>query len=300
MKPKIVFFGNTRYSIIGGRIIHQKYTLSLVVTIPDREMGRKRELTFSPTKKFALEENIPILEADKLNKEIIQKIARMQPDFLIVEDYGLILPKELLDLAKIAAINIHHSLLPKYRGPSPAPTAILNGDKVSGVTIIKMAKEVDSGDILAQREYELAKDETTDSLLKKLNQLGGELVINEVIPKYLDHTIQLRVQNHARAVFCTQITKQDGYFDLENPPDPEILDRMIRAFYPWPGVWTRWSPSAKATGDKNAKIVKFLPSSSHHSEQSEESKYLIQMEGKKVVSLKDFLNGYPNFPLKNF
>lgn len=264
----LVFLGNTKYSIIGAGIIYQKHPLSAVVTIPDKPVGREKTLTPSPVKSFALKNNIPVLEAERLGEKEIQKIAEFEPDFLIVEDYGLILPKALLDLPKFAPINIHHSLLPKYRGPSPAPTAILNGDKISGVSIIKMTEEVDCGDILAQIEYELTEDETSDSLLIKLNQMGGELAL-EVIEKYQD--IKLTPQDWTKVIFTEYITKQDGYFDINNPPDPEKLDRMIRAYFPWPNVWTKWE----------GKIVKFLPGG------------LIQMEGKKPVPLKDFLNGYP-------
>src|SRR3989344_488959 len=175
MNPKlnIVFFGNSRYSKIGVEIIHGAYPISLIVTIPDKPLGRKKTLTQSPTKAWALEQNISVLEANKLDSSTIEKIAEIEPDFLIVEDYGLILPKKLLDLPKFAPLNIHHSLLPKFRGPSPATSAILAGEKVSGVTIIEMSEEVDSGDIVNQEEYTLSTEETTDSLLSKLNELGG-------------------------------------------------------------------------------------------------------------------------------
>lgn len=261
---KIIFFGNTKYSTIGTRIVNTTYPISSVVTIPG-----------SPVKKLAEELNIPAIETNKLNEAILEEIKKLKPDFLIVEDYGLILPKEMLEIPKYAPLNIHHSLLPKYRGPSPAPSSILSGDKVSGVTIIKMIEEVDAGDILAQEEYELKVDETTDSLLTKLNELGGKLVVS-VIKQYLDGTAKPRLQDNAIATYCNRLTRQSGYFDIQSPPPAELLDRMIRAYYPWPGVWTRW----------NGKIVKFLPGN------------MLQMEGKKPISFKDFLNGYPDFPLK--
>lgn len=262
-KLSIVFFGNTKYSTIGAKIVHTAYPISLFMTIPD-----------SPVKKIAVDLNISVLETNSLNETIISKINQLKPDFLIVEDYGLILPKELLDLSKIAPLNIHHSLLPKYRGPSPAPTAILNGDATSGVTIIKMTDEVDAGDILAQQEYTLSQDETTDSLLTKLNELGGNLVV-KVIKQYLDGTVKPRLQDNAAATHCNRLTREDGYFDINNPPSAENLDRMIRAYHPWPGVWTKWK----------GKVVKFLPGN------------MMQMESKKPISYKDFLNGYPDFPL---
>lgn len=262
----IIFLGNTKYSIIGLQIVHKVYPISLVIT---------KKMDFNPVKKLADELNIPTLETNNLTPDLIEKVKTLNSDFLIVEDYGLILPQEILDLPKYAPLNIHHSLLPKYRGPSPAPATILSGDKISGVTVIKMIDEVDAGDVLAQSEYTLLDNETTDSLLTKLNQLGGEIMIS-VIKQYLEGSEKPTSQDSSKAIYTKHFTKIDGYFDIKNPPTPEVLDRMIRAYYPWPGVWTRW----------NNKIVKLLP----------EEK--MQMEGKKPIPLKDFLNGYPDFPLK--
>lgn len=275
--PTIIFFGNTKYSTIGARIIHSSYPLSLIVT---------KKLTSNPVKQMTDELGIPVIETNQLDEIIMDQIKKIEPDFLVVEDFGLILPTKLLEIPKYAPLNIHHSLLPQYRGPSPAPAAILNGDKISGVTVIKMTQEVDAGDILAQQEYELTPEETTDSLLNKLNEIGGKLLVL-VIKQYLENSIQSTPQDPKKANYTKQFTKEDGYFDIDNPPFPEVLDKMIRAYHPWPGVWTRWSPSAKATEDKNKKIVKFLPEG------------LMQMEGKKAIPLKDFLNGYPDFPIKN-
>lgn len=260
----IIFFGNTKYSIIGAKIINSTYPIMLFVTIPN-----------SPVKFLADDLNIPCIETTRLDNKLLEKVKNLKPDFLIVEDFGLILPKNLLKMPKYAPLNIHHSLLPKYRGPSPAPFAILNGDLISGVTIIKVAEKVDTGDILAQKEYQLAENETTDSLLIKLNELGGELIIS-VIKKYLEGKENPIPQDESKASYTKRFEKRDGYFDINNPLSQDMLDRMIRAYYPWPGVWTKW----------RGKIVKFLP----------EGK--MQMEGKRVISFKEFLNGYPGFPLK--
>lgn len=290
---KIIFFGNTKYSKIGARIIHSSYPISLVIT---------KKLMPNPVKQMADELNLPIIETNQLDEAVIEKIKQLNPDFLVVEDFGLILPPELLEIPKYAALNIHHSLLPKYRGPSPAQAAILNGDSVSGVTVIKMTPEVDAGDILAQEEYELTPDETTDSLLTKLNEIGGQ-VLDSVIEQYLENSIRPTPQDPKQVTYTEAFTKISGFIDIKNLPSPEILDRMIRAYYPWPGVWTKWSPSRhpespichperlarftrKARQAKDFKIVKFYP----------EGK--IQMEGKKIIPLQDFLNGYPDFPLK--
>ncbi|OGD87115.1 hypothetical protein A2870_02290 [Candidatus Curtissbacteria bacterium RIFCSPHIGHO2_01_FULL_41_11] len=272
---KIVFLGNTKYSAIGEEIIHKKFPLSLVVTTTDRPSGRKRELKPTATKQFANSKNIPVLETDNLDKKAVSQIAKIKPDFIIVEDYGLILPESLLEIPRYAPLNIHHSLLPKYRGPSPAPSTILNGEKISGVTIISMTELVDAGDILAQVKYELKAAETTDSLLTALNKLGGELVL-KVIEDFINGKENPVEQNHKEATITKRFTKQDGFVDLGNPLDRQTLDRMIRAYYPWPNVWSK----VKVKSGKSI-IVKFLP----------EGK--IQPEGKKPMTIAQFKNGYP-------
>lgn len=274
---KIIFFGNTKYSLIGAQIIHKNLGLSHIVTIPDRpdKRGRMQE---SPLKTFGIANNIPVMEVNKITDETIKQIADLQPDFFVVEDYGLILPNKLLEIPKYEALNIHHSLLPKYRGSSPAPTALLNGDKVTGVSVIKMTDKVDAGDILGQKEYEIKPDETTDSLLIVLNTLGGELII-PILKDY--QNTKVVPQNEQEVIFTTMMNKEDGFIDISNPPNSSQLDRMIRAYYPWPGVWTKMPINGQE------KIVKLLPSP------STSSKYLLQVEGKNPMSVKDFINGYP-------
>jgi methionyl-tRNA formyltransferase len=272
---KVVFFGNTKYSVIAAEILQKKLGISLVVTIPDKPKGRSRKLTPSPVKQFALKNKLPLLTTDRLDQTTIKSTSKLHPDFIVVSDYGLILPKELLDLPKYASLNIHHSLLPEYRGPSPAPAVILAGEKKSGVTIIKMTEKVDAGDILAQQEYELEKDETTDSLLTKLNTLGGQLIIS-VIEQFLKESIKPQTQDEAKASYTYRLKKEDGFIDAKNPPDPQTFDRMVRAFYPWPTVWSR----VKVKSGKSM-LIKFLPGN------------LIQPEAKKPMNIKEFLNGYP-------
>ncbi|MDP3998758.1 MAG: methionyl-tRNA formyltransferase [bacterium] len=271
----IVFFGNTKYSVIVAQAVHKKLGLALVLTNPDKPAGRGKVLTPNPVKVFALASKIPTITAAKLDKTTIAQITKLKPDFLVLADYGLILPKELLEIPKYAPLNVHHSLLPKYRGPSPAPTAILNGEEFSGVTIIKMNEQVDAGQILAQKEYKLKPEETTDSLLTELNRLGGE-IIGPVIESYLKGTVRPIKQDETKATFTQRIKKADGFIELENPPPPDLLNRMIRAYHPWPGVWSK----LKVQSEK-LKVIKFLPGQK------------IQVEGGKPMTMKDVLNGYP-------
>lgn len=274
---KVIFFGNSKYSVIGAEIIHKEFPISLVVTIPDKSIGRKKILTPSPTKIWAQKNNIEALETDKLDTVAQEKIKKISPDFFVIEDYGLILPETILNLPKFASINIHHSLLPKYRGSSPAPAAIYYGDKITGVTIIEITSKMDAGDILAQAKYKMKDHETADSLLIQLNILGAAL-IPDVLKTYQSKTLKKVKQDDSQASYTWKKaeTKDKAYFDIENPPSLEAIDRMARAFYPWPNAWTKW----------NGKIIKFYPNK------------MVQLEGKKPVTYKQFKEGYPNFPLE--
>ena len=274
---KIVFFGSSKYSCIVAEIIEKKLGLSLVVTHKDQPAGRKRKLKESPVKQFARKHGLAVLTCDKLDRKTIANITKVKPDFLVVADYGQILPKDLLKVSKHAPLNIHHSLLPKYRGSSPAPAAILAGETKSGTTVIEMTEKVDAGPILAQQEYTLTYDETTDSLLTKLNTLGGQLV-TEVINQFLKESQIAQKQDETQATYTHRLKKEDGQISTKNLPNPQTLDRMIRAFYPWPGVWTE----VKSQKSK-VKIIKFLP----------DSPFLIQPEGKRPMTIREFKNGYP-------
>ncbi len=232
----------------------------------------------------------PVLGALKENFEVVlevrdpgehlsdlsRKLHSLQPDLLVVAAFGKIIPKDILDIPKYGSLNIHPSLLPKYRGPSPLQSAILNGDKETGITIIKMDKEMDHGPIVAQEVFSLSDSTNFQVLSKEIFRSSAELLV-KIIPDFIEGKIKFRVQDDAGATFCTPISKQDGYFEIDNPPSAEKLDRMIRAYYPWPSAWTKWK----------GKIVKFLPGQ------------MVQMEGKKAVPLKDFFNGYSDFPIKH-
>src|SRR5260221_637283 len=292
---KIVFFGSSNYSTIVEQSLIDHFGLSLVVTLPDRPLGRKKELTPNPVKKVGLQHTIPVITSEKLTGEVIQKIKEAKLDFLVVTDYGLILPKQLFEIPQYPALNVHHSLLPKYRGPSPAPAAILAGETKSGVTIIKMTERVDAGDILAQESCDITKDETTQSLLTKTNTIGAKLII-DVIKNY-NSIIPIK-QDESQATFTPRMNKNDGYIDLStvehlSPLETENwklkTERAIRAYYPWPGVWTVLRQgSGRQARDMRIKILPNVIAS-----EAKQSHFLLQPEGKKPMTYKDFLNGYP-------
>jgi len=274
----ILFFGNSAYSVIDAKALYEKFGLSAVVTTPDHVKPGKPPKE-SPVKVFAKDRGIPIVEAEKLTAEVIEQIKAYKPDFLVVADYGLILPKALLALPTYAPLNVHHSLLPKYRGPAPVPAAILNGDTEAGVSIIVMTSGVDAGDILMQIPYTLKPDETTDSLLTELNILGAQAVTS-VIERYLLGTTQPVKQDETKASFTTYLYRKDGFLSLGD--DPVLNWRKIRAYGEWPGTFFIVKHRGK---DINVKIKK-----ARYNDGLLTIERVIP-ENKREMSYEDFLRG---------
>lgn len=271
---KIIFFGTPHFVVPVLEMLYKNHQVVGVVTAPDTKVGRKQIMTPTPVAKFADEHNIAVFKPKSLSKDNLKSlIINLKADLFIVAAFGKIIPQSVLDIPKYGALNIHPSSLPRYRGPSPLQTAILKGDTQSAITIMKMDAEMDHGSIVKTEGFRLSEQDTFETLSTKAF-LEAIPLLREIIPEFIHGTIPLQEQDHSKATYTKIITKDDGYFDINNPPSPESLDRMIRAYYSWPGVWTRW----------NGKIVKFLP------------KEAVQMEGKKPMLLKDFLNGYPHFP----
>ena len=269
---KIVFFGTPQNAaLVLSKLISSKFRPALVITGVDVKRGRGKQLQSTPVRRVAEANDIKILSPHNLNNEkFIDAFREFASDIAILIAYGKLIPAEILAIPNFGFVNIHPSLLPKYRGPSPIYQTILAGDKKTGVTIIKLDKELDHGPIITRKELSITEKDTHDSLMTKLANVGAELLI-DIMPSYLDGSSEPKQQDHTKATYTEMIKKEDGYIDLKNPPDPEKLDRMIRAYYPWPGVWTKI----------NGKIFKFLPGN------------LIQPEGKKPMTIKEFFNGYP-------
>jgi len=261
---KIVFFGGSKHVIPVLEELKDK--LSLVITT---EKGNNE-----PVIGFCIKNKIPYLFETSFDENLKSSIINLKSPVAVLADFGLKIPTEVLDIFPKGIINIHPSLLPKYRGPTPVQTAILNGDKIAGVSLIKLDEKIDQGPILAKQEEEIKDSDTADSLYNRLFKIGSEL-LNKYLEEYLDGKVKLIEQNEKEASYTKILIRRSGFFDIKNPPKKEVFQRMIRAFYPWPGVWT------KAKFDDQEKIVKFLPGNK------------IQVEGKKPVSYKDFENGYP-------
>ncbi len=259
---KTVFFGSSEFVLPVVEVLNKKFGLSLILTTEQQ----------GPVIDFALKNKVPYSSVSKL-QTTNYKLQTTHPDLGIVADFGLIIPKQTINLFPKGILNIHPSLLPKYRGPTPVQTVLLNGNKQTGVTIIRLDEKVDHGPILAQEEYNIEVGQTSQDLLKILFKLGANLLEKTLID-YIEDVLDPVPQDEKNASFTKLLTKKDGLIKLSRPPSKEKLQNMVRAFYPWPGVWT------KAMVNGQWSIIKFLPGEK------------IQVEGKRPQSFKDFANGY--------
>jgi len=265
---KLVFFGSSKYVIPIIAILKSaklRFDLVLVVTT------EKNPSDAVPS--YCLANKIPFISVQQFNNLTMQAIKDAYASFAILADFGLIIPQKVLKIFPKGIINIHPSLLPKYRGPTPVQNAILNGEKVTGVSIIRLDDKVDHGPILCQKNEKILPDDTSETLYLRLFKIGSDLIYQN-IKQYIKEQLKPQQQDHSKATFTKLLQKNDGLINLDNPPSSVKIDRMIRAFYPWPGVFFKYK------FDNKEKIIKLLP----------ENK--IQVEGKKPMSYKDFMNGY--------
>lgn len=220
------------------RLIEDEATdVVAVLTQPDRPAGRGREPTPSPVKQVAKAHDIAVLQPKRLrnNPGMIETLRDLAPGVIVVAAYGLILPASVLEIPADGCINVHASLLPKYRGAAPVAAAILNGDEKAGVTIMLMDEEMDHGPILAQRSTPIQPDDTRESLTERLAELGADLLV-EVLPQWVAGEIEPQPQDHAAATYAGMLKKEDGEIDWTRPADR--IARMTRAYDPWPGAYT--------------------------------------------------------------
>ncbi len=209
-----------------------------VVTQPDRAAGRGRRLGVSPVKQVALQHGWPLIQPKSLRvPEAVAQIATWDPEVIVVAAFGQILQQDVLDLPPHGCLNVHASLLPRWRGAAPVQAAILAGDAVTGVTIMRMDAGLDTGPILAQREEPIRADDTRAVLKERLARLGADLLI-ETIPMVLASELRPRPQPEEGVTYAGQLRKVDGLLDWSLPADE--LDRRVRAFNPWPGAFTTW------------------------------------------------------------
>ncbi|MCL5438585.1 MAG: methionyl-tRNA formyltransferase [Patescibacteria group bacterium] len=277
---KSIFFGSSSYVISIIKVLKSNFGLSLVVTT--EKEGEVLD--------YCKMNSIPYLPISSFDKTTNNKLFAINASVGILADFGLVISDEIIEFFPKGILNIHPSLLPKFRGPTPVQTAILNGDKTTGVSLIKLDNKIDHGPILAQKEEPILKTDTSETLYKRLFEIGAKL-LKENLKKYVDNKIKPAEQNDAKASMTKKLTRNDGYIDLPKIKSKEEFEKMVRAYYPWPGVWAKLRLSAK-TEDRECrakqdpaqreKILKFLPN------------HKLQVEGKKPMTYKDFENGYPH------
>jgi methionyl-tRNA formyltransferase len=231
----VVFMGSPDFSLPTLRALSGAYDVVGVVTQPDRASGRGRELKAPPVKTLAIELGIPVMQPEKLRQpEAMDQLRTWRPDLIVVAAFGQILRREVLDLPPHGCINVHASLLPRWRGAAPINAAILHGDEETGVTIMVMDVGLDTGPMLGKRSIRLTPDETAGSAFEKLSRLGADLLI-QTLPDYLSGKLTPQPQPEEGVTYAPMIKKEEGRLDFTQ--DAESLERRVRAFNPWPGAF---------------------------------------------------------------
>ncbi len=287
------------------KIIEAGHEVVLAVTQPDKPKGRSGELQISDVKACALEHDIPVFQPVRIKlPENVEELKKYQADIYVVAAFGQILSQEILDIPRFGCINIHASILPKYRGAAPIQQAIIDGEKETGVTIMQMAAGMDTGDILLQRTIPISEDETGGSLFDKLSALGGELVV-EALPMIERGDITPVPQDDALATKCGKLSKDMGRIDFTE--DAEDIRNLVRGLNPWPSAFTYlekkmlkiWKAEVvvsnvwKGSGAAPGTVVDVAKDSFTVATGSGLLKVLeLQLEGKKRMSTADFLLGY--------
>ncbi len=300
---KIVFFGTPPFALPTLKIlIEGPDPVAAVVTQPDRRKGRGQKVTPTPVKELALRHGLTVLQPEEVKEEtFLGHIATLAPDLFVVVAYGEILPKALLAIPKHGSVNVHASLLPKYRGAAPMPWAILKGEEVTGVTTMMMDEGMDTGDILLQTKVSVAQRETGASLYERLSSLGAPL-LKETLEGMKAGTIRPTPQDPTLASYAPSIKKEDGWIDWTR--GAQEIDRQVRALNPWPGAFTRWEGRflkiykgevREETPKGKAGVVSWVGSDFIGVETGKHSFLIqeVQLEGGKRMGVRDFLSGHP-------
>lgn len=235
VSARVVFMGSPDFSLPTLRALADTYNVVGVVTQPDRASGRGRALKSPPVKLLAQALHIPVVQPEKLRQpEAMEQLRLWNPDLIVVTAFGQILKKDVLYLPRFGCINVHASLLPRWRGAAPINAAILHGDEETGITIMNMDVGLDTGPILTQRSIPLTRDDTAGSVFEKLSHVGADLLI-ETLPDYLSGKIEPVPQPEVGVTYAPMLKKEEGQLDFTHPADE--LERRVRAFNPWPGAF---------------------------------------------------------------
>lgn len=297
----IIFLGTPKFAVpILKAIANEKYEIKAVVTQPDKKVGRKQEVTESPVKVLAQKLNLPVFQPAHLAKsEEVTKLIAMHADLIITAAYGQFLPTKFLQSASIAAVNIHGSLLPKYRGGAPIQYALINGDKQTGITIMEMVKQMDAGAIYAQKAIDIQKDDTAGTVFEKLSFLGRDLLL-QTLPQIIADPQKKTAQDETKVVFSPNISKEQEQIKISMTATE--ANNLIRGLNPDPGayllvdnkrfkVW-RAEVAPKPTSLPAGTVVdnkkRFAISFANHTVLN---LLEVQTAGKKRMTVKSFLNG---------
>jgi methionyl-tRNA formyltransferase len=316
-KLKIIFAGTPEFAIpsLDALIKDGRFEVLAAITAPDKPVGRKQILTPPPIKKLALENNIPVWQPEKI-KEAADKISALKPDFLVVVAYGKLVPKSVLAIPKYGGVNLHGSILPRYRGAAVIQAPILAGDDESGITIMLMDEGLDTGPILKIAKINLEKNETGATLHDKLSILGAKN-LPDILVDFAAGKIKPEPQS-GESVYCPEIKKENGKIDWSK--SAAEIERMVRAYFPWPGTFTRLPllfqggvRGGSARTDKTLKIISvennILPVNKYQigeifladkklAVQCGQDALIIaelQLEGGKPLSAEEFLRGHADF-----
>ncbi|MBR4830350.1 MAG: methionyl-tRNA formyltransferase [Bacilli bacterium] len=295
---RIVYMGTPEFAVNPLKKLDENYEVIMVVTQPDKEVGRKKEIKYSEVKKYALEHNIPVFQPEKIRNDY-QTIIDANPDVIITCAYGQIIPKELLDYPKYKCINIHASLLPKLRGGAPIHWSIINGDSKTGITIMYMNEKMDEGDILYQKEIEILDSDNVESLHDKLSELGSKMII-DFIPMLEEGNINPVKQNNSEATYGYNVTREDEHIDF-NKTSREIFNQ-IRGLNPWPvsyavldnkvfKIYASRISDNKPNGEIGEIVNVYLDGLGVKTSDGEIIITEIKEEGKNRILVKDYLNG---------
>lgn len=276
-RPRTIVWGSTPFTTTVLNTIRESFNVTHIVTEPAKPSGRKRELTPTAAKQYADTLGIPTLEPHDLQDPRLHSyLLSLKPDLMIVAAYGRLIPEQLYTIPHYGSLNVHPSLLPKYRGATPIQSALIAGDKQTGVSIMKLAPQFDTGEILAEATYDLQGNETFETLEYDLAELGG-VVLEEILPDYLAGRIKPIPQDPTKASSTKKISRSDCWLNMDDPS--ELNERKIRAYYPEPGAFV-------VLNGNPVKVVRA------HIEQNALVFDEVQPAGKKIMTWKQFLHGY--------
>lgn len=237
---RVIFMGTPDFSVgTLEELVSAGHEVCLAVTQPDKPKGRGKEMQFPPVKEAAISHGIPVYQPRRIREhECVEELRKYNADVMVVIAFGQILPKEILEMTPYGCINVHASLLPKYRGAAPIQWSIINGESVTGVTTMQMDEGLDTGDMIMKREVPIAEDETGESLHDKLAQAGAELCV-ETLKALEDHTAVFEKQGESPTAYAKMLTKEMGNIDWNN--SAVQIERLVRGLNSWPSAYTHWN-----------------------------------------------------------